>query len=77
MAFADGALPRCLRGARPPAHVLFLDPQRHAGVPLLLQNANPAGGLVIGAFSIAGAVLEDDLSLFRFLAPEVVNAYDV
>ena len=69
MAFADGSVPRCVRNARPPASALFLDPQRHAGQPLLLQNANPALGLVLAAFSIAGAVLENDRDLFRFTTP--------
>ncbi len=67
LAFIDGSLPRCLRGAGPVERLLFMDPQRTAGVPLLVQNINPAGGLVIAAFSIAGAVLEEDLNLFRFL----------
>jgi len=44
-----------------------------AGVPLLLQNENPAGGLVVAAFSIAGAVLENDRDNFRFLNPEEIE----
>ena len=35
----------------------------------MLQNINPAGGLVIGAFNVLGAVLEEDLNLFRYLSP--------
>ena len=78
LAFPDGSLPRCLRNARPTASSLFLDPQREAGVPLLLQNINPCGGLVIGAFSIAGAVLENDLEMFRWLDPhEMIWGNDV
>lgn len=69
MAFADGSVPRCLRNARPTAATLFADPQREVGIPLLLQNINPCGGKVVGAFSIAGAVLENDLEMFRFLLP--------
>ena len=33
----------------------------------MLQNANPCGGLVIGAFNIVGSVLENDLDMFRSL----------
>jgi hypothetical protein len=54
LAFPDGSIPRCVRNARPVASSLFSDPQREVGVPLLLQNQNPAGGLVIGGFNIAG-----------------------
>jgi len=70
LAFSDGAVPRCLRNVYPVRRALFTDPQRQAGVPLLLQNVNAAGGGVVGAFSIAGAVLEDDKDCFRFLSPK-------
>ena len=66
----DGSIPRPVRGCRPTASGLFLDPQRTAGVPLLLQNANPCGGLVVGAFNIAGSVLENDRDMFRALSPQ-------
>ena len=69
LAFPDGSVPRCLRNARPPSRSLFLDPQRHSNTPLLLQNINPSGGLVIAAFNILGAVLENDKDLFRLLQP--------
>ena len=69
LAFPDGSVPRCLRNARPPSRSLFLDPQRHSNTPLLLQNINPSGGLVIAAFNILGAVLENDKDLFRLLEP--------
>lgn len=73
LSFADGSVPRCLRGALPAERLLFQDPQRTAGVPLLLHNENPSGGLVVGAFSVCGAVLEEDLNLFRFLRPEEIQ----
>jgi hypothetical protein len=57
LAFPDGALPRCLRSARPVDRFLFEDPQRTAGVPLMIQNTNNAGGHVIGVFNILGAVV--------------------
>jgi len=68
LAFADGAVPRCLRNALPLRRSLFSDPQREAGVPLLMQNSNADGGGVVGAFSIAGSVLEDDKDCFRHLS---------
>ena len=83
-----GLIPRCIRNAFPTEAALFLDPQHtvlltqsdslthslvQAGVPLLLQNENPAGGLVVAAFSIAGAVLENDRDNFRFLNPEEIE----
>lgn len=70
LAFRDGSIPRCIRNARPTVSGLFIDPQREAGKPLLLQNANSASGLVVGVFSIAGAVLENDKDQFRFLTPD-------
>ena len=76
LAFHDGSLPRCIRNARPPAAALYLDPQRRAGDPLLLQNANPAGGLVVAVFNIAGAVLENDREGFRFLRAEEMDWAD-
>lgn len=66
LAFKDGAIPRCIRNAHPVARMLFEDPQRCSGVPLLLQNAN-ADGYVIGAFNIAGSVVENDVNGFRAL----------
>jgi hypothetical protein len=63
----DGSIPRPCRNARPPISGLFLDPQRRVGEPLLLQNTNPCGGLVVGVFNIVGAVLENDLDMFRSL----------
>ena len=39
----------------------------------MLQNINPAGGLVTGAFNVLGAVLEEDLNLFRYLAPTEIE----
>ena len=39
----------------------------------MLQNINPAGGLVIGAFNVLGAVLEEDLNLFRYLSPAEIE----
>ena len=39
----------------------------------MLQNINPAGGLVIGAFNVLGAVLEEDLNLFRYLSPTEIE----
>ena len=42
-------------------------------MPLLIQNINPSGGLVIGAFNVLGAVLEDDLDMFRWLHPYEIN----
>eukprot|EP01041_Mallomonas_annulata_P000312 gene312-570_t len=70
LAFPDGTVPRCLRNAMPPRRTLFVDPQRTVGMPLILQNINAAGGGVVGLFSIAGAVLEDDKDSFRFLSPD-------
>jgi Raffinose synthase or seed imbibition protein Sip1 len=69
LAFANGMVPRCIRNALPLQSMLFRDPQREAGVPLVLQNLNPCGGFVVGVFSIAGSVLEDDKHSFRFLSP--------
>ena len=68
LAFSDGAIPRCLRNASPPRRTLFSDPQREAGMPLLIQNYNCVGGGVVAAFSISGAILEDENDSFRFLA---------
>ena len=76
LAFADGSVPRCLRNARPTAALLFADPQREVGVPLLLQNINPCGGMVVGGFNIAGAILENDLDMFRFLQPREMQWRD-
>ena len=73
LAFPDGSVPRCLRNARPPSRSLFLDPQRHSNTPLLLQNINPSGGLVIAAYNILGAVLENDKDLFRLLQPSEIT----
>ena len=73
LAFPDGSLPRCLRNARPPSRSLFLDPQEQSNTPLLLQNINPSGGLVIAAFNILGAVLENDKDLFRLLQPSEIT----
>ena len=39
----------------------------------MLQNINPAGGLVVGAFNVLGAVLEEDLNLFRYLSPTEIE----
>ena len=69
LAFPSGRVPRCIRNARPVLRMLFEDPQREVGVPLMIQNANP-DGFVIGAFSIAGAVVENDSSGYRLLKPE-------
>ena len=46
----SGTGPRCVRNALPTRRLLFADPQRQAGVPLLLQNANAVFGGVVGAF---------------------------
>lgn len=66
LAFPDGSIPRCIRNARPVARMLFEDPQRVAGTPLLIQSAN-ADGFVIGVFNVAGAIMENDLDCFRAL----------
>ena len=34
----------------------------------MIQNVNRQGGLVVGVFSVVGAVLENDLDNFRFLS---------
>lgn len=65
LSFPNGALPRALRSAHPVEQYIFLDPQRQTGIPLLVQNINPAGGLVVGAFHVFGSVLEDDVDYFR------------
>lgn len=65
LSFPNGALPRALRSAHPVEQFLFIDPQRQTGIPLLVQNINPAGGLVVGAFHVFGSVLEDDVNYFR------------
>jgi hypothetical protein len=67
LAFADGSVPRCIRNAQPTMRSIFGEPDRTVGEPLILQNANPAGGGVVGVFSIAGATLENDKDMFRFL----------
>lgn len=69
LAFHDGSVPRPIRNARPAEQALFLDPSRVAGEPLIIQSSNPSSGLVIGVFSVAGAVLENDRDQFRFLSP--------
>ena len=66
LAFPDGTIPRCIRNARPVSRVLFDDPQRVAGTPLMIQSAN-ADGFVVGVFSIAGSVIENDSDSFRTL----------
>lgn len=68
--FVTGKVPRCVRNALPSPMRIFHDSQRQVGIPLLIQNANSGGGLVIGAFNIVGAVLENDLDNFRFLSTE-------
>jgi Raffinose synthase or seed imbibition protein Sip1 len=73
LAYPDGSLPRCLRNARPPSRSLFLDPQKQSNTPLLLQNINPSGGMVIAAFHVLGAVLENDKDLFRLLRPSEIT----
>lgn len=65
LSFPNGALPRALRSAHPVEQFLFVDPQRQTGIPLLVQNINPTGGLVVGAFHVFGSVLEDDVDYFR------------
>lgn len=87
IAFPGGEVPRSVRNARPVIRCLFDDPQRSAGVPLLLQNRN-ADGFVVGVFSIAGAVVENEADDFRALrvdemhwpgtsSPTDVNTADV
>ena len=39
----------------------------------MLQNINPSGGLIIAAFNILGAVLENDKDLFRLLQPSEIT----
>jgi len=73
LACSGGQVPRCLRNAHPAERTLFQDPQRWAGVPLLLQNINPAGGLVVAAFHVFGSVLENDVEFFRTVAFEEVR----
>ena len=63
----------CIQNAQPSRQSLFTDPQRHAGIPLIMQNLNPCGGGVIGLFNITGSVLENDLDMFRYLKEDEIT----
>eukprot|EP00981_Chlorochromonas_danica_P007777 scaffold1882_cov163-Ochromonas_danica.AAC.8 len=65
----NGRLLRCLRNARPVASNVLNNPQTSFNVPLLLQNINPCGGLVIAAFHVFGSVLENDKDRCRYISP--------
>lgn len=69
MILPNGRLLRCLRNARPVASSILNNPQTSLNVPLLLQNINPCGGLVIAAFHVFGSVLENDKDRCRFISP--------
>lgn len=73
LAFRDGSLPMSIRNARPVAEMIYKDVQRERGAALCIQNANPAGGLVIGVFNVFGSVLENDKDMFRPLHAHEVN----
>ena len=63
----------CIQNAQPSRKLLFTDPQRHAGIPLIIQNLNPCGGGVVGLFNITGSVLENDLDMFRYLKEDEIT----
>ena len=65
-----------IRNARPVAGMIYKDVQREDGTALCIQNANPAGGLVIGIFNVFGSVLENDKDMFRPLHAHEVSIMD-
>jgi len=64
MAFPDGTVPRCVTNARPASRFLFSNPQRTVGEPLVIQNQNRIGGVLL-CCNVTGHCLENVKDMFR------------
>ena len=72
-----GWIPLCQRNGRPVQRLLLSDCQRQPKTPLMIQNYNSNGSLVIGVFQVFGSIVENDYELYRVLRPdEIIAASD-